>query len=47
MNDKINNLLFINPGAAGNHGIHQVKTMIQFIIDKKKISDLKIIELKR
>ena len=47
MNDKINNLLFINPGAAGNHGIHQVKTIVQFIIDKKKISDLKIIELKR
>ena len=47
MNDKINNLLFINPGAAGNHGIHQVKTIIQFIINEKKISDLKIIELKR
>ena len=47
MNDKINNLLFINPGAAGNHGIHQVKTIVQFIINKKKISDLKIIELKR
>ena len=47
MNDKINNLLFINPGAAGNHGIHQVKTIVQFKIDEKKISDLKIIELKR
>jgi len=47
INDKINNLLFINPGAAGNHGIHQVKTIVQFIINKKKISDLKIIELKR
>ena len=33
MNDKINNLLFINPGAAGNHGIHQVKTIVQFIIN--------------
>jgi len=47
MNDKINNLLFINPGAAGNHGIHQVKTIVQFIINEKKISDLKIIEVKR
>ena len=47
MNDKTNNLLFINPGAAGNHGIHQVKTIVQFIINEKKISDLKIIELKR
>ena len=47
MNDKKNNLLYINPGAAGNHGIHQVKTIIKFNIDKKKIKDLKIIELKR
>ena len=47
MNDKKNNLLYINPGAAGNHGIHQVKTIIRFNIDKKNIKDLKIIELKR
>ena len=47
MNDKKNNLLYINPGAAGNHGIHQVKTIIKFNIDKKNIKDLKIIELKR
>ena len=47
MNDKKNNLLYINPGAAGDHGIHQVKTIIRFNIDKKNIKDLKIIELKR
>ena len=47
MNDKKNNLLYINPGAAGDHGIHQVKTIIKFNIDKKNIKDLKIIELKR
>ena len=47
INDKKNNLLFINPGAAGNHGIHQVKTMIQFIIEEEYIKDLKVIELKR
>ena len=47
MNDKKNNLLYINPGAAGDHGIHQVKTIIKFKIDKKNIKDLKIIELKR
>ncbi|NDB80222.1 metallophosphoesterase, partial [archaeon] len=28
MNDKKNNLLFMNPGAAGNYGIHQVKTIV-------------------
>jgi len=47
MNDKKNNLLYLNPGAAGDHGIHQVKTIIKFNIDKKNIKDLKIIELKR
>ena len=47
MNDKKNKLLFLNPGAAGNHGIHKVKTIIKFDIDNKKIRNLKIIELKR
>ena len=47
MNDKKNKLLFLNPGAAGNHGFHQVKTIIKFDIDDKKIRNLKIIELKR
>ena len=47
MNDKKNKLLFLNPGAAGNHGIHKVKTIIKFDIDDKEIRNLKIIELKR
>ena len=47
MNDKKNKLLFLNPGAAGNHGVHQVNTIIKFDIDDKKIRNLKIIELNR
>lgn len=47
MFDKTNNVLHMNPGAIGNYGIHQVKTMIKFIIDKEKVKDLKIIELPR
>ena len=47
MNDKKNKLLFLNPGAAGNHGVHQLKTIIKFDIDDKEIRNLKIIELKR
>ena len=47
MNDKKNKLLFLNPGAAGNHGVHKVKTIIKFDIDDKEIRNLKIIELKR
>ncbi len=47
MNDKKNKLLFLNPGAAGNHGVHNVKTIIKFDIDDNKIRNLKIIQLKR
>ena len=45
--DKRFNLLHMNPGAAGNYGIHKVKTILKFKIDKENITDLKIIELKR
>mgnify|MGYP001203139468 FL=1 len=47
MNDKKNNLLFINPGAAGNYGIHKVKTIVKFNIDGKDIKELKIIEVEK
>ena len=47
MNDKKNNLLFMNPGAAGNYGIHKVKTIIKFKIDGKDIKELKIIEVEK
>tara|TARA_Y100000385_G_scaffold262653_1_gene294479 strand:+ start:768 stop:1259 length:492 start_codon:yes stop_codon:yes gene_type:complete len=45
--DKKFNLLHMNPGAAGDYGIHIVKTILKFKIDKENITDLKIIELKR
>ena len=45
--DKKFNLLHMNPGAAGNYGIHKVKTILKFKIDKENITDLKVIELKR
>ena len=40
-------LLHINPGAAGIHGFHQVRTLLRFTIDKMVIKDLEIIELGR
>jgi putative phosphoesterase len=43
--DKTYNLLHINPGAAGVHGFHKVKTLIRFTIDAEKIKDLEVIEL--
>jgi len=45
MMDKKYNFLHINPGACGNIGIHQVKTIIRFTIDDGKIKDLEAIEL--
>lgn len=41
---KSNNLLHINPGAAGNHGFHKVKTAVRFSLDKGSISNLEVIE---
>lgn len=43
--DKKNELLFVNPGAAGKHGFHHVRTAIRFVIDKDQIKDLEVIEL--
>jgi putative phosphoesterase len=42
---QLHNMLFINPGAAGNHGFHRVKTLVRFVVDDKKISDMEVIEL--
>jgi len=42
---NMNNLLFINPGAAGNHGFHKVKTLLRFSVESKKISNMEVIEL--
>ncbi|MBX2877200.1 MAG: metallophosphatase family protein [Saprospiraceae bacterium] len=47
MPDPKHNLLHINPGAAGVHGFHQVKTLIRFTIDGKQIKDLEVIEMGR
>jgi putative phosphoesterase len=47
MNDKKLNLLHMNPGAAGNYGIHKVRTLLRFEISGKKIQNLEVIEFKR
>ena len=45
MFDKKYQLLHINPGAVGNHGFHNVKTLVRFTIEGEKIKDLEVIEL--
>lgn len=43
--DKKYSLLHINPGAAGRHGMHKVRTAVRFAINEGKVTDLEIIEL--
>ena len=45
MYDKKHNLLYMNPGAAGISGFHQMRTMLRFEIDGDKIANLEIVEL--
>ncbi|MCG8329384.1 MAG: metallophosphatase family protein [Chitinophagales bacterium] len=45
MSDKRHGLLHINPGAAGNHGFHLMRTIIRFDIDHGVVSNLQVVEL--
>jgi len=45
MNDQQNQLLHLNPGAAGKHGFHKKRTMMRFEIHEARIQNLEIIEL--
>ncbi len=47
MQDKKNGLLHMNPGAAGTHGFHNVRTMLRFTLDGGKIDNLEVIEFTR
>lgn len=42
--DKLH-CLHMNPGAAGKHGWHKIRTVIRFTIDGKEIKDCEVIEL--
>lgn len=37
--------LDMNPGAAGKHGWHKIRTLIRFVIDGSNIKDCEVIEL--
>ncbi|MBL7471588.1 metallophosphoesterase family protein [Robertkochia sediminum] len=45
--DKSLGLLHMNPGAAGKHGFHKVRTMLRFNIDGEEIKDLEIVEMEK
>jgi hypothetical protein len=39
------NMLWMNPGACGIKGFHQVRTILRFSITGDRIHDLEVIEL--
>lgn len=43
--DQERDLLFINPGAAGQQGFHHTRTIVRFSIDNKKLHDMEVVEL--
>lgn len=43
--DEKHNLLFINPGAAGQQGFHQMRTALRMELGKGKVKKLEVIEL--
>lgn len=43
--DKKRKLLHINPGAAGHHGFHKIKTIMRFSLEDGKVRDVEVIEL--
>ena len=42
---KLSNLVHMNPGAAGRHGFHIMRTLLRFEIDAGRIGKLQAIEL--
>ncbi|QNL22554.1 metallophosphoesterase family protein [Hyphobacterium sp. CCMP332] len=43
--DKKLNLLHMNPGAAGHHGFHKIRTLLRFSIEKGNIHSMEAVEL--
>ena len=37
--------MHLNPGAAGIHGFHQIRTMLRFEIAQAKLQNMEVVEL--
>lgn len=42
---SLQNMLFVNPGAAGHQGFHHMRTIVRFEISGKDVKNLEVIEL--
>ena len=45
--DPVYRLLHLNPGGAGNYGIHKVRTALRFVVDGAEVRDMEIGEWPR
>ena len=43
--DKTHNMIYMNPGAAGKHGFHHVRTLLRFELDNGKVQKAEVVEL--
>ena len=42
---KNKNLVYLNPGAAGKHGFHKIRTIMRMDLEDGKIKNMEVIEL--
>ena len=43
--DKRFDLLYLNPGAAGRHGFHKVRTLVRLDVAEGKVTNCEVVEL--
>lgn len=41
----LSGMLYVNPGAAGNHGFHSMKTIVRFELTDKEVRNMEVVEL--
>lgn len=42
---SLQNMLYLNPGAAGKEGFHKVRTLLRFTLDNGRIPQMEAVEL--
>lgn len=45
MKDDAAQVMYLNPGAAGHHGLHSMRTMLRFEADAGRLARMEVIEL--
>lgn len=45
VSDKEQNVLYMNPGAAGTHGFHKIRTLLTFHLNQGKVEQAQVVEL--